>query len=214
MYINNLRVPDLFTNSHPSLIPRISRKLVLSHHEDMQVQSVGGTGGKQQIRVFIRWMVEKDMREVLSIENASQDYPWCEEDFLRRLRQNNCVAMVAEQGEKVVGFMLYELHKKKLRILNFAVHPEFRCLGIGKQMVEKLVSKLSSRGRDRIVLVVRETGLDAQLFFRSCKFRATGVSREFYPDTGEDAYTMERRLQEPMENSQAAGSTTNIRSAS
>ena len=31
--------------------------------------------------------------------------------------------MVAEQGEKVVGFMIYELHKAKLHILNFAVHP-------------------------------------------------------------------------------------------
>ena len=31
--------------------------------------------------------------------------------------------MVAEQGEKVVGFMIYELHKTKLHILNFAVHP-------------------------------------------------------------------------------------------
>ncbi|MBI3464522.1 MAG: ribosomal protein S18-alanine N-acetyltransferase [Planctomycetes bacterium] len=154
------------------------------------------TGGKQQVRVHIRWMIRRDMPEVLRIEQTSHDYPWCEEDFLRCLRQRNCIGMVAEQGEKVVGFMIYELHKTKLHILNFAVHLEFRRAGIGGQMAEKLVSKLSSHRRTRIVIAVRETNLDAQLFFRPTGFRATSVPRAFYPDSGEDAYIMEHRLAE------------------
>jgi ribosomal-protein-alanine N-acetyltransferase len=69
------------------------------------------------------------------------------------------------------------------------------------QMAEKLVSKLSSHRRVRIVSEIRETNLDAQLFFRSAGFRATGVSREFYSDSGEDAFVMEYRLSVPMEES-------------
>jgi ribosomal-protein-alanine N-acetyltransferase len=102
--------------------------------------------------------------------------------------------MVAEYGEKVVGFMIYELHKTKLHILNFAVHTEHRRSGIGGQMVEKLISKLSNHRRTQVVLEVRESNLDAQLFFRNLEFRATGVSRAHYHDTGEDAYVMEYRL--------------------
>ena len=154
------------------------------------------TSGKQQVRVHIRWMIRRDMPEVLRIEQTSHDYPWCEEDFLRCLRQRNCIGMVAEQGEKVVGFMIYELHKTKLHFLNFAVHPECRRMGIGGQMAEKLASKVSSHRRTRIMIAVRETNLDAQLFFRNTGFRATGVSREFYADSGEDAYMMEYRLSE------------------
>ena len=41
------------------------------------------TGEKQQVRMHIRWMIRRDMPEVLRIEQASYDYPWCEEDFLR-----------------------------------------------------------------------------------------------------------------------------------
>ena len=200
MYINDLM-----------LIPRISRKPVFSHHEDMQTQRGGGPGGAQQIRVHIRWMIRRDMPEVLRIEQTSHDYPWCEEDFLRCLRQRNCIGKVAEQGEKIVGFMIYELHKTKYHFLNFAVHPDFRRHGVGTQMIEKKVSTLSSGHKNKILIEIRETNLDAQLFFRSCGFRATGVSRESYSDTGEDAYIMEYRLREPMENNQAAG---NIRSAS
>ena len=79
---------------------------------------------KEQVRVHIRWMIRRDMPEVLQTEQESFEYSWTEEDFLRCLRQRNCIGMVAEQGEKVVGFMIYELHKNKLHILNFAVHPE------------------------------------------------------------------------------------------
>ena len=149
---------------------------------------------KEQLRVHIRWMIRRDMPEVLQIEQDSFDYSWTEEDFLRCLRQRNCIGMVAEHGEKVVGFMIYELHKNKLHILNFAVSPHCRRMGVGNQMTAKLVSKLSSHRRTRITLEVRETNLAAQLFFRSQNFKAVRVLRAFYEDSGEDAFLMQYRL--------------------
>ena len=149
---------------------------------------------KEQVRVHIRWMIRRDMPEVLQTEQESFEFSWTEEDFLRCLRQRNCIGMVAEQGEKVVGFMIYELHKNRLHILNFAVHPSWRRLGVGAQMVAKLISKLSSHRRTRITLEVRETNLTAQLFFRSQGFKAVRVLRAFYEDSGEDAFLMQYRL--------------------
>lgn len=149
---------------------------------------------KEQVRVHIRWMIRRDMPEVIQTEQASFDFAWTEEDFLRCLRQRNCIGMVAEQGEKVVGFMIYELHKVKLHILNFAVYPAYRRLGVGSQMVAKLISKLSSHRRTRITLEVRETNLAAQLFFRAQAFRALRVLRGYYEDSGEDAFLMQYQL--------------------
>ena len=151
---------------------------------------------KEQVRVHIRWMIRRDMPEVLQTEQDSFEYSWTEEDFLRCLRQRNCIGMVAEHGEKVVGFMIYELHKNKLHILNFAVHPAYRRLHVGSQMVAKLISKLSSHRRTRITLEVRETNLTAQLFFRKQDFKAVRVLRGFYEDSGEDAFLMQYRLAE------------------
>ncbi len=150
-----------------------------------------GRTEKEQVRVHIRWMIRRDMPEVLHIEQQCFEYSWTEEDFLRCLRQRNCIGMVAEQQEKVVGFMIYELHKSKLHILNFAVSPGYRRSGIGGQMVAKLISKLSNHRRTRITLAVRETNLGAQLFFRNQGFRATRVLRSYYEDSGEDAFLMQ-----------------------
>ena len=149
---------------------------------------------KEQVRVHIRWMIRRDMPEVLQTEQESFEYAWTEEDFLRCLRQRNCIGMVAEQGEKVIGFMIYDLHKAKLHILNFAVHPLCRRSRVGTQMVAKLISKLSSHRRTRITLEVRETNLGAQLFFRQQGFRAVRVLRCYYEDSGEDAFLMQYRL--------------------
>ena len=76
---------------------------------------------KQAVSVQIRWMIRRDMPEVLKIEHESFEFNWTEEDFLACLRQRNCIGMVAEHDNRVVGFMIYELHKTRLHILNFAV---------------------------------------------------------------------------------------------
>jgi ribosomal-protein-alanine N-acetyltransferase len=153
-----------------------------------------GRTEKEQTRVHIRWMIRRDMPEVLQTEQSSFEFAWTEEDFLRCLRQRNCIGMVAEQGEKVIGFMIYELHKTKLHILNFAVYPTRRRSGVGAQMVAKLITKLSSHRRTRITLEVRETNLTAQLFFRAQGFRAVRVLRGYYEDSGEDAFLMQYQL--------------------
>ncbi|MEZ6137997.1 MAG: ribosomal protein S18-alanine N-acetyltransferase [Pirellulaceae bacterium] len=138
-------------------------------------------------------MIRRDMPAVLAIEEASFEFPWCEEEFIRCLRQRNCIGMVAERDDEVIGFMIYELHKNRLHLLNFAVDPACRRNSVGQSMLAKLVSKLSDDRRNRIMLEVRETNLDAQLFFKNAGFRAISVLRDFYEDTTEDAYLMQLR---------------------
>jgi len=145
------------------------------------------------------------MQEVMDIERSCFEFPWTEEDFLSCLRQRNCIGMVAEHGDEIVGFMVYELQKSRLRIMNFAVSARTRRQGVGVQMMQRLVDKLSQQRRKEIILEVRETNLEAQLFFKGQGFRAVSVLRNHYDDTTEDAYYMQYRLD--------AGSEADIRFA-
>jgi ribosomal-protein-alanine N-acetyltransferase len=145
----------------------------------------------------IRWLIRRDMDEVLAIENGSFQYPWTEEEFLCCLRQRNCIGTVAESQGKgciVHGFMIYELSKHALRILNFAVSPDCRRQGVGTQMVQRLLDKLDQQRRTTINLEVRETNVAAQLFFSKRGFRAVQVLKNHYGDTNEDAYLMRYRI--------------------
>lgn len=153
-----------------------------------------GKSSSSQVDVQIRWMIRRDMPEVLDIENQCFEFAWTEEDFLSCLRQRNCIGMVAECQERIVGFMIYELLKHQLHVLNFAVAPQSRRHGIGSQMIDKLVHKLSQQRRHEIILEVRETNLPAQLFFRHQGLAASAVLRGYYEDTAEDAYQMRYHL--------------------
>lgn len=146
------------------------------------------TLNSSKIRVHIRWMIRRDMKEILKIEQEVFEFPWFEEDFIKCLRQRNAIGMVAESGERIVGYMIYELFKTKLKIINFAVDSDFHFRGIGRQMAEKLIDKLSSERRVRISTTIRETNLPAQLFFKKMDFKCIRIDKKHYDDNDEDAY--------------------------
>lgn len=147
----------------------------------------------------IRWMIRRDMAEVLDIERFCFEFPWDEEDFIRCLRQRNCIGMVALCGDAedsgVAGFMVYELHANRLHLLDFAVHPFFQRRGVGRAMVAKLRGKLSQQRRTEITLAVGEKNTDAQMFFRAMGFQASGVAQGYYTEPTADAYLMRLGIQ-------------------
>ena len=142
-----------------------------------------------------RWMIRIDLPTVLQIEQASFEFPWTEDDFISFLRQSNCIGMVIENDKRVVGYMVYELHKMRIHLHSFAIHPCFRRRGAGRALIEKLMMKLSYQRRKMITLAVRETNLDAQLFFREMGFRCVNIQRNYYEDEygTEPAYFMQYR---------------------
>ena len=138
----------------------------------------------------IRWMIRGDMKRVCAIEYEAFEFPWLEEDFQKCLRQRNCIGMVAESGGRILGYMVYELHKTRLEILDFAVGAEFRGQGIGRQLMDKLKTKLSQQRRTGLLAHVSEWNLEGQKFFAAMGFKATNVERGYFEINGEDAYRM------------------------
>jgi len=133
----------------------------------------------EPVSVHIRWMIRRDMEEVMAID-ASVGLEWDEQDFIRCLRQRNCIGMVAEIDEKVVGHMIYELHKSRLHVLNFGVAAESQARTIGTQMIDKLKGKLSKERRNRITFEIDETNIGAQLFLSRLGFFASEVDEGDY----------------------------------
>lgn len=160
------------------------------------------------MKVHIRWIIRGDMVDVESIENSSFEHPWQEEDFIKVLRTRNCIGIgigmvatewdgtIKNQGDgRVVGFMVYEIHKTRLHLLDLAVPFAERRKGVGRALIEKLIGKLSSQRRTRITLEIRETNLSGQKFFSAMGFKAVTVMRAYYEDdvTVEAAYLMQYR---------------------
>lgn len=150
--------------------------------------------GNRDIEVHVRWLIRRDMPEVLDIESTSFEFPWTQDDFIACLQQRNCIGMVAELEGEVVGYIVYEMGRADFHVMNLAVRPDVRRRGVGQQLITKIISKLRTGQRTEVGLEVRETNLAAQLFFRRLGFQAIRVLKDFYEDTVEDAYSMEYSL--------------------
>lgn len=143
----------------------------------------------------VRWMIRRDLPEVMQAM-ATTTHPIDAEALEARLRQRNVIGMVAEYGEKVVGFMVYALEPKGIELEWLAVHPDCRGLGVGSQLLAKLAGKLCERRRTKIVVWARESDLAGLSWLRRMGFLAgrDAIHGGYFEDTGEDAYRMTYRL--------------------
>ncbi|TWT65651.1 GNAT family N-acetyltransferase [Crateriforma conspicua] len=137
----------------------------------------------------IRWMIRRDMPDVLGIEDNSFAEPWSLDDFTKCLRQRSVIGFVAETDDRVVGFMIYQLHLHHIELLSLAVEAGFRQCGIGSAMIGKLRGKLSHERRSSIQTFVSESSLDAQLFFKARGFRCIEIVHDHFETPNADAST-------------------------
>ena len=83
-----------------------------------------------RIEVHIRWMIRKDLPEVLAIDMESYDLIWLEEDFTKLLRETQVIGMVAEYREVILGYMVYRLHKLRPRYRRARARADRRPAGL------------------------------------------------------------------------------------
>jgi ribosomal-protein-alanine N-acetyltransferase len=135
----------------------------------------------------------QDVRDLAEIENLCFPVPWTEADFNKTLNHRNCIGIMAEQCDIVSGYAIYFLSKRSIILANMAVLPRLQGKGIGRAMIEKLKAKLDRNRRVRISADIRESNLDAQLFFKAMGFKAKMILRDYYDKntTVEDAYRFE-----------------------
>lgn len=144
--------------------------------------------------VTTRWLVRRDMPVIVSIENENFDFPWTENDFVDCLRSRNCIGIVAEVNQTVVGYMIYELHKTHFQLVNISVDKQFRRMGVAKKLVGLLTNKLEFGRRMSIYTMVAENNLGALNFLKSLGFIATSIERKPYDNVELDGYKMEFNL--------------------
>ncbi len=134
--------------------------------------------------------VRTDVRSMVCIGQSVLDYPWTEDEYAEKARPWRSPAVVAELDGKVVGWLVGERLRDGIELCLMAVAPELIRTGIGAKMIEWLKQDAAENGNPLIVLKVREMNLSAQLFFKTCGFKAVKVLRNFFAQK-EDAFVME-----------------------
>jgi ribosomal-protein-alanine N-acetyltransferase len=154
---------------------------------------MGGLSEKT-ILTNLRLMEARDLPEVMQIENASFRLPWSQRFFLEELKvdaSRTWVAYVQDtDGEKIMGYVCCRFVSNEASILNIAVAPQWRRLGLGRTLLRKVISEARGYLCQGVFLEVRRSNEAAQKLYRSEGFVTKGVRRRYYSDNGEDALVM------------------------
>jgi ribosomal-protein-alanine N-acetyltransferase len=143
-------------------------------------------------------MIRADMPEVMAIENDCFSSPWPESEFVEALRCRSVIGMVAEHGTRVVGYVVYDLRKNDIHILNMAVDRKFWRQLVGTSIIEKIKVKLNQQKRRLITAEVRETNIAAQKFFKAQGFICVETIRDCYEGTDEAGYRFQYDIHPPL----------------
>ena len=63
---------------------------------------IGTVHNTPKAKLHIRWMIRKDLEDVLEIERACFEFPWGSDEFITTLRQRDCLAQVIETDAEIV----------------------------------------------------------------------------------------------------------------
>lgn len=116
----------------------------------------------ETLLVHTRWLVARDLPAAVAIDRACGAGWWDADRLLTHLRERNVIGMVAEAGDDILAFGVYELHRDSIRLLRFAALEGETAAA--ERLLSKLLYKASSHRRERLevpfALAVRLGGLE------------------------------------------------------
>jgi len=152
--------------------------------------------------IQIRDANRSDLPRILEIERLAFPSPWTLASFELELTLPFSRVMVAipyddgptpSDGDQIVGFLCRWLIADECHVLNIAVHPNSRRLGIGGVLITEAISEARTNGAGVVTLEVRRTNLPARQLYRKFDFEERRLRRHYY-GPGEDAIIMELRF--------------------
>src|SRR3954466_5953143 len=123
--------------------------------------------------VHIRPMMESDLPEISAIEQRSYSFPWSESIFRDCLRVGyTCRAL--DLSGRIIGYGVMSLGAGEVHVLNVCVRDEYRSLGFGRRLLERLLERAETSGVNEAFLEVRPSNLAAILLYQGLGFYQNG----------------------------------------
>lgn len=100
------------------------------------------------------------------------------------------IGLVAVWGEEVVGYVVFNIGHRHLRIESLRVREGYRRRGVGRRLLADVMRRLAG-ARRTLTFAVPGGDLDTHLFLRACGLTAAA--------TGDDTYTFAFTVPAPVE---------------
>ena len=136
----------------------------------------------------------EEISTIAELEKICFSDPWSAESISSELDNRLSYWLVAEESGKVVGYVGSQSVLDSADMMNIAVAPEYRRLGIGNALIEALVTYLRNKSIRFLLLEVRVSNTSAIELYRKLGFQQVGKRPRYYHNPREDALILRKEL--------------------
>ena len=135
-----------------------------------------------------RRLVYSDLPSVLAIERRAFPTPWSLAMFVLELSKPSGICLAAASDTGLIGYLVCSRYADVWHLMNVAVVPERRRVGVATTLLEELLGRAGADAR--YTLEVRTSNDAAIAMYERFGFRPAGTRPRYYHDNGEDALIM------------------------
>jgi len=141
------------------------------------------------------YLGEEDIETVLDIERESNPFPWTIKNFKDCLEKGH-YSLVLKEDKKVIGFAILSVSIEESHLLNIGLTSSKRRLGLGRELLEKIIMAAAVMGSKKIFLEARISNSVAIDLYKALGFKKIGLRKNYYrlKEGREDAILMSKSL--------------------
>lgn len=143
----------------------------------------------------IRPAIDTDIPHIVEMERAcATTAHWTQKQYEEAIHPGvtaKRLCLVAQSGpasaSEITGFLVARLVEHEWELENVTVAPTSRRTGLGKRLLESLLSEVRETNGTSVFLEVRESNTSARGLYEKMGFEQTGRRRAYYSNPQEDA---------------------------
>jgi len=144
--------------------------------------------------MIIREMKIDDVPKIAELERVCFSDPWSEKSIASELNNRLSFWLVAEVDGEIAGYVGSQSVLDSADVMNIAVAPDHRRKGIGRLLIEKLISALEKRDIHFLLLEVRVSNFPAIALYEKLGFQQVGRRPKYYHNPREDALILRKEF--------------------
>ena len=122
----------------------------------------------------------QDFDALYAIEQAAHALPWS----LGTLKNNQAeryLNLKIVEGHQIYGFAICQTVLDEATLFNIAIDPQKQGLGLGRQLLNELITQLRQKGILTLWIEVRESNKKALALYDSLGFNQVDIRKNYYP---------------------------------
>jgi len=146
--------------------------------------------------IILRHVGPADLADIAVLERACYADPWPASAFASLPDNARVFFAVARKDvrDRLAGYVVAWYVMDEGELANLAVAPDLRGQGIGRTLLDAVLSDAESRGTAQLYLEVRESNQPARQLYATRRFEEVGRRKRYYRSPTEDALILRRTL--------------------